>query len=444
MEKLLASVIAVSSIAAFGAWEKAATVRIAEPEVIMMTVGHVGNHIGNPMIGMMAASMIKDVPKGCIVYCDGREAEIAVVSPSTEEGKKWNISSDNEEVKALAVKDIDSVLASTGTQALVIDVESAGIVNICNEVEPMLASLSGDEAVAAKQIIELVKEIAHASVGVEVDETGVALKSNVKIQAGSNLDKLCKGTIPADAWEKVDAKSLFAIFSASNTGSKEDQKRAVDFVAGVFAKHGIDKFFTIKSTEAGYADITVDFGALVAEAKAEQSKFAAFDMSGFSEDMNKFQLGENARKLIKDTNDPSGCGIILKGWTPAATPKARFEATLPELKNKDVLTAFVGSFYSGMLAIKPIALAEIPAERRQQIEPIVKMLPAEGVGGIAYAAYREGNDLNGILRVSSDEIKGIAAVVTAVIAFEASNDADDGDCDCEDEDDEDDEDDEEE
>lgn len=436
MKRLLATLISICSIAAFGAWEKAATIRVGEPEVIMMTVGHIGNHIGNPMIGMMAAAMIKDVPKGCIIYCDGSEIEVAVVERSAEEGKKWKISSENEEVKALAEKDIDSVLASTGTQAVVFDLESAGLASLCKEGEQALAVLSGDDLAAAGQLIAICKSISHATLGVEVDENGVVLKASATYQVGSVIEKLLGGKIPADAWEKVDPKALVTILSACNTGSKEDQNRAVQFVGEVFAKFGLDKFLMIKPVEPGYANITIDFAAILAETKNENSKFRNFDVNAFIEEIKKFPIDEDSKKLVKDKNDPSGCGIVIKGWTPAATPKARFEATLPEVKGKAIGSAGVGSIYSFMLAIKPYALAEMPAERRQLIEPILKMLPAEGVGGIAYASYCEGNEAVGIVRISEAEIKGIAAVVTAIAALEGSEESD---VDCDDEDDEDDE-----
>lgn len=282
----------------------------------------------------------------------------------------------------------------------------------------LLEELSKDSGSAVRPQMEAAKAYAGQINGIRlalrVGDDGVTFRSVTQISPGLELDKIGRATLPRDALS-AEPRVIGVVASAENSGTY-GSKQMIDEILQFFAGRGIKlDAFNIVSTPS-LLKFDFDVPSLVRYIGGEGVQaFSKFDFG---------DLEEMQKKMAECKYGIEGpawtCSFSVKDYTPPASARKRFAATLPEASNRPVFSAYVGSFYTSLLAVAPKVVASLPpdcAEIGQVVGPLLAALPPPGDGAVACASWRKGDSIVQVARISPDELRGLGTLANMVAPF---------------------------
>ena len=495
MKKLIASLVAALALAASAEPQKVAVVRLADATGMTGAAGRICTMIGNPMFVGYASQAISqwelytffgtprgglpitlpvfadldkldsETPEFAILFpIDGRESFLARFKDVQEKDGMQYVEKDGNtllrKVYLLFSDDGKWVAACDkpqfATMALgcVADAKplDGGVLSasVCGKFLGRLIDLASKEAekkngsqVLTEQYRRIIGGVEGLSIDVGVGDDGVTMRGAIKTSAGSDLAKVGQKRHGADVFAQAtsDALSLEAYAEdAFGSPKREMIKVAMDFIASKGFK--TDFLNAIQKTES--FTCCIDLPALVKYIEGEGGEtFSKLDPDACVAEWNK-ATGAIDYKVEGPAYSAS---MAIKGFKPKFPLSQRFAKTIPEVSGKPLCTLTVSSFYTFARAVAT-QLADTQAGLAE-FKPMLATLPEDGVGAIASACWREGDDLRYVARISSDEIRSVgtaanlaigAVMAQAMSAMSACDDDDDDcdddeDCDCEEDED---------
>ena len=482
MKKLVFTIVAAFSFVVFGAKEKVATVQLADTEALVKGVSKLGEFTGNQMLGIMCSQamtklpwaevfgparpgtatafvvfMEGDDPSGAILYAPiETKAEFKKAHPKAVEKDgiiklpkavagtnadddeeeeedstnfllkddlylayskdgKWLAASDKADEVKLALAEVKMAEKKMDGDLVKILVPPKGIAAMQKAIEKHQAKADADDVEQIKQALVVFKQIAMMGIGIRVNDSGLDLRGVVKPVKGSDFAKIGMTAISAEAWQTVDPAAVLFGLAAANSGK---QDVPLSTLKTVLAKQGIKTdFLTEKMLKKGYSTLTLDAPAAVTYFKSATNELSKVDCQTlFAEIASVVKPADGA--LFPLTNDPFGGSLVLKGFTPVANAKERFEATLPEAKTKPCSNVGFLSVYSIFKALTPVILENLDKDERMMLEPMLLTLPSEGKTGIAWAQWCEKGATRFIFRIGADEFKSVSAGFAAFSAMQ--------------------------
>ncbi len=490
MKRLLAAALAAASISAFAAWERIGALKVADVTTLGEAAGKVGQMIGNPLVSAGVASGIADMAtikffgpgraKTATVFTllvDSEEfvkddvedatddIEYAVLYPMTlskadfikrhkgafetngvvvvkgdfdgddlDESKtyvvfsadgKWAGASDKLEQCAFALKDVPFAEKTMEGDVVRLHVDPVAF-------RLLSASAEKDEDVTP-EIREYIKSLKSAVVGLGVTDLGVDINACVVLNDGTELSKIGRKPLGADplAFAGVDAFSATACAEGSGKGDLTDDQWSS--VVALCKTNGLDVAKFVSRVKKGETSAyTLDVARLMKLFDEDAEKLAEFDGEKFMEEIQKIGEGEK----LRIDGPASSIMLGIKGFKSQWSAAERFAATLPEASAKNPFYVSFISVSSIIKAIVPHILAQVPEEQREAMKPVVAAFAVEQKRGLASAAWREGESVKMLLRLSADEIRGLGGIFTGVLSM-GLMDAFGGGCDDADDDDKD-------
>lgn len=483
MKHLLATALASLSLAAFGAWEKVASARLADAEALMQGVTRAGELTGNQMLGMMAAQMVGQLPGAdlmgpgrpgaaisYVLFVDGKALskdpsemlgalKYAVLYPvaqtkdaflkdqegavetngvvrvcasdgDDEEDKKvtfvafstdgkWAAYGDDAQCVKAALADVKDAERKMKGDLVALQVAPHGLTLVQRVIDEAIKEAAKDEKLKDKvspkhlaNVREVLASVTACYLGVRVGERGIEVRSATGVKKDSYLTRVGQKAISANSWKGADPAAIVFAAGAEDTGT---EVISGDVVLSVLKKHGIDlPFLTIAKPMPNYEVVTVDVTGASACQKTLTNAVEKVDAKQLEKDLMALMP---SRDSLLEKNPEFGFALVVKDFKPVADPKTRFEKTLPEVKDKPVIARGFISVYSLLKSLVPVFLANVDANTRASLEPVLKNLPPEGVCGTAYASWREKNTWRTLLRVSADELKGLSGCFAAFMAM---------------------------
>lgn len=293
---------------------------------------------------------------------------------------------------------------------------------------------------------EMLKSLVSAELKLAVSDRGLDIVGWVTTVKGSELAKLACKPLSANACAGFAKGAVFAEAYADDMGcNQQDTVKCFRVFVKMLKEFGFDVDKFIKLTEKG-SDITYAF---------DVKSLMSMTMSTNGFDLAEFVKSDRPEKLVErlsaafepfQTNAFKVASkgfrqqLVINGYEAPFTVEARLAATIPEFKTKPVANVAFVSYYSILKAVLPQVIADLPEERKAEIQPLLSLLPAEGKGGMAAFCWREGDRLSGLFRVSSDELKNWGAcfnsyMTYAMMAGQEDDDDEEDDDDGEDSDD---------
>lgn len=492
MKKLLVCLFAAVALTASAAWQKVATLQVADVNSLVQGVNKLGELTGNMMLGTMASTALTELP-GSELFGPGRDktpmtfclflddvklekvladkAKAGLDSPLSyallypvRQGKaefvkshegcketdgvlrvvedeeidededatfvafskdgKWASMSDKAAQAKLGLEDVRIAERPMKGDLLKLAVTPKGVAVVRQLIEKCQAELAkqekdgdvADAMLGVDYVMDVLKGMSALIGGLAIDDTGIVVHASVGTVEGSELAKCGLKALEADPFAFAPKSTLAAVASAADCGQRTFDLEAL---LKVLAKHGIktDSFLKIEESQPGNKSVlTVDVPAAVAYGKKNGEAIAKkFDAKAFQTDfVNAFGKPDK----FTAANPPVSSAIAIKGYVSPVSASERFAATLPEAAQKKPFSVQVFSLYSMVKALLPVLLAELDADEREGLEPLVKSLPPEGKGGIAVAGWRAKDKLNSLMRVSADELKLLSAGVSAFSAYQ--------------------------
>lgn len=490
MKKLLVCLSAAVALHAFAAWQKVATLQVADVNSLVQGVNKLGELTGNMMLGTMASTALTELPgselfgpgrdKTPMTFClflDEEKLEMVLAdkgkagldSPLSyallypvRQGKadfvkshegcketdgvlrvvedeevdededatfvafskdgKWASMSDKAAQAKLGLEDVRIAERPMKGDLLKLAVTPKGVAVVRQLIEKCQAELAkqekdGDVADAMLGVdyaMDVLKGMSALIGGLAIDDTGVVVHASIGTVEGSELAKCGLKSLEADPLAFAPKSALAAVASAADCGQRTFDLEAL---LKVLAKHGIktDSFLKIEESQPGNKSVlTIDVPAAVAYGKSFDTKTFKLDEKAFQKDL----CALFKPSTFTAANPPVSSAIAIKGYVSPVSASERLAATLPEAAQKKPFSVQVFSLYSTVKALLPVLLAELDADERAGLEPLVKSLPPEGKGGIAIAGWRAKDKLNSLMRVSADELKLLSAGVSAFSAYQ--------------------------
>ena len=481
MKKLLASVVAAFALVACAAPEKVASVQIADVAGIVSAATRLGEFTGNAALGAMAAAQISQNPLAqffgpgregdattLVIFQDGPlpKAEefhgmasnvfsLAIVYPMTRTkeqfledfpeasetngvisvngtgmlGKgfvkltadgKWAVASDKRELLPVALKEIATAAKPLGNRALRVRVNAKGMESLIQLIDMVGAeavkSANGANVADTQAAFDLIKKVYGQVTGavfdIAVTEKGIDFGVGIKPRAGTDLDAVGRKSLPADALAFAGADAFVAVAAAENAGQGSTAKQT-DALYALLAKYGIDAKWISREKTAKGEKFTFDFDGAVAHFQGEgKAKFEQIEPEKFLKDFS-----EIGPKDIEVKGPAYSGSLALKGVTLPTTAAARFAKIMPEAAAKKPYLVEMVSFYALVKTLAPKLVAFVPEDQRQVLKPMIDALPAASEGGVAVAGWRTKDVVEGLFRISPDEVKGLSALVNAGMGF---------------------------
>ncbi len=472
MKKAVAAFVAVASIAASAAWEKAGSLQVADMATQGAAVAKVGSFVGSPLAAAGMAAAIADspllkffgpmrdkTPMSFVLFLDGDalsadpsgafgSLEFAVLYPVSLSGDEFarrhpGSSSAN---GVIAVKgDMFDADCSNKTTYVVFSDDGRWVGAGAKPEQARLAladipvaakSMDGDVvrlwvdekafgalAAMAKagkgcdaEAVSSIESCKSASIGVRVSDAGIDVRCSASVAEGCENAKCGLKPLGQAPLAFAGKDAFFACAEAEDSGSagrltEQGWARA----ASILAKHGLDvrKFVSMAASEKGYR-LLFDVAAMCKTAReADGAPFDGFDLKGFLEDVQK---AKSARKFSAKAPAYALAGVA-KGFVPQWPVEERFAATLPEAASKKPYAVSFFSFSSLLKAVASESLASVPEERRAMMKPVLDQLASEAKCGCACMSWRQGDAHRVFLRISADECRSIGGLVTAAMMF---------------------------
>jgi len=430
--------------------ERVATVQVADTAALVQGISKLGELTGNAMIGMMASQAIAqnpyaellDAPREgagmtVVLFIENGNPETAILYPVSvtkaqflkscegavesnglikaessfvafSKDGKWAAVGDNPRRARAALK--ETAIAEKKIDGDLVRIRVDNIRAIKDQVSDFL-SFCGDEKQKAQtdKLREQIDSIVGVVAALKVGDKGLDFRMSFKVSEGSAFDKAGKVPLAPGYFSFAGPDAIMAQVAAKDSGSGEYVDYA-DFIK-VPSQCGIDlsSFYDDKSSDFGkniYRAV-VDVPALV-------KYFKQFDCSKF--DGEKF--GESVDKIKKSGVQPEmKYSLALKGHKPIASVEERFALTMPEAKGKNVIGASFLSIGSIMKAVMPVVLAQADKGVKQQLAPLVAMIPPEAKGGTATICWRDGATYKMLVRISPDEFKALSPLMAGAMTL---------------------------
>lgn len=423
--------------------ERVATVQVADTAALVQGISKLGELTGNAMIGMMASQAIAQNPyaemldaprEGAgmtfVLFVENGNTDMAVLYPVSiskaqflkscegavesnglikaessfvafSKDGKWAAVGDNPRRARAALK--ETAIAEKKIDGDLVRIRVDNIRAIKDQVSDMLSACGNGK------LKEQIDSIASVVAAVKVGNRGLDFRVNLKVTEGSAFDNAGKTPLDPGYFSFAGPDAIMAQVTAKDSGSME----YVDYadVIKVIAQSGIDlsSFYDDKSSEPSknIFRVVVDVPALV-------KYFTQFDADKF--DGEKFM--ENVEKIKKaGANPETKCSLALKGHKPVASVEDRFAHTMPEAKGKSVIGASFLSLGSIMKAVMPVVLAQADKGVKQQLAPLVTMIPPEAKGGTATICWRDGATYKMLVRISPDEFKALSPLMAGAMTL---------------------------
>ncbi len=486
MKTLIASVLAAVSMSAFAEWERIGAIKVADMSVLGEAVGKVGQMAGNPLVAAGVASAIADMstlrffgpmrPKCTMVFpifLDSAKAaaegadeavEFAVLYPVTLskadfirrhpgacetngvvvvrgnlDGKdlddektyvvfskdgKWAGASDKVRQARLALGDIPLAKRTMGGDAVRLFAGSSAF-------KCLLDVVREDERYPL-EIQPLLRSVDSAVVGLKVTDLGIDLTMRFKLVENSEYSNVGLKQLEPDPFAFAGNRGVFVCAYAEDSGRRGVDDAKWKSLVDLCVRHGIDiSSFLLREGADGRVVYTIDIAAFIDYVSKNEKKFAKFDFEKFMDDMNK-----SAKGCDLSPKGPSGAmALAVKGHAAQCSVAERFALTLPGVAVKKPYSVGFISLSSLLKSSVPALLKDVPENQRATVVPMVSALVAEPKRGSASAYWRDGGEVRGVIRVSSDEIRSLGTALSGIMSFgvlgalgdsDSSEDAGDG------------------
>lgn len=422
--------------------ERVATLQIADTASLVQGISKLGEMTGNAMLGMMASQAIAQNPyaemldaprEGAgmtfVLFMENGNLETAILYPVSvtkaqflkscegavesnglikaessfvafSKDGKWAAVGDNPRRARAALK--ETAIAEKKIDGDLVRIRVDNIGAIKDQVSDMLSACGNGK------LKEQIDSIASVVAAIKVGNRGLDFRTSVKVSEGSALDKAGKTPLAPGYFSFAGPDAVWAQAAGKNSGTEFID--SVDLVK-TLAKHGIDvsSFYDDKSSE-----LDKNIGKFVIDVPALARYFKQFDFGKVNGD----KLRDDIVKLKRDCGDEEmKCSIAIKGHTPVASVEDRFAHTMPEAKGKNVAAASFLSLGSIMKVAMPAGLAVADKNVKQQLAPLVAMIPPEAKGGTAYICWRDGATIKSLVRISPDEFKSLSPLVAGCMMF---------------------------
>lgn len=467
MKRLLAALALSASLTSLAAPQRAVVVRLADTAGVVSAVSKVGEFIGNPMLVMSLTAGLAAHPAAQF-FGPAREGETlelaAYLDPDKEakgletlvEGMRYSVlypvvkgkadflkahPDAREQDGVIAVKEpkgafvgfsrddtwavlsddagcVREALAGRANRqkplqgdVLRASVRPVALKALARLAEPFVNEMSGKaEQDQMKMALDLMRQITGARLALRIDEAGITVRSTMEVTPESLFAKIGAKTLTGGenlAFAGKDA--VYAAAYAADCG-QADCGAVLDKVTALAAKYGFDLGWAALTKQGVARTLTFDFDACVKHITTlDASKFEKIDVKALEADLSALSGDMSGPKV---ENPEGAIALALKGLDAQTTPAARFARMAPEAAAKKPYMVCAASLYSAVRALAPKAVALLPEEDRQAIQPLLQTLPPEGLGGMAAYNWRDGAALKGVLRVSPDEIKGLSSCAT--------------------------------
>ena len=479
MKKALVAICALVSFAASAAWEQAGAIKVADPSAFTKAVAKLGEITGNQMLGAMTMGFFANPPgaeffgpmrpgaaamlpvfvdmaalgkKGdenddpvafAVLYpVVQSKAEFLKAHPDAVETNgflfvkagpffevetyvgfspdgKWAAASDKPWQVKDALAEIAEAEKPLGGDLVRICVAEKGMVALRKALADLTAEAKKNKQPYDNRLETCVAGVANLYLGLAVSDMGIDLHGAFKPVAGTEVAKMGSHPLSADP---LAFASKNAIIASSSIGFKEESLlKTWKAVEKILNRHGLDfsRFFKTEGSDDLLA-MAIDTPAYLKYLQGDATNaFAKLDVEKLTEDLMGINAGTGGTPL-KMAETPQKVSLTMIGYTPKFSSSARFAATLPEAKGKKLCSATVLSLSALLQAIVPPLMATLPEKERAEMAPMLAFLPKETAGGIASMGWRENEEICMMLRISSDELKGISSAVTAVMAMEAA------------------------
>lgn len=393
---------------ALAAPEKLGDLQLADQQSLVAAATKIGEFAGQPSIGTMAAMGLSGSSE-LAQFCGTNRVSVLL------DGDPATISLDDLDEKASPLFEHDAAPLPPGTVARV-SFTKTGAAMLCRMLDEGIKEL-GDECPVDKDQVAQVRAIFAALLGGEftlaVGPSGVDVRCSLMIDPASPWAKVGEKTFAASD-PLVQAGRAFLVSAyAADTGSG-DFTAQWSKLSGFLASKGF-KVDGLGYTQKGASafGFKIDIPAIFAFAQSQEFH-AAVEKIG-----NPGTFLEELRKALVHPivveNPEQTVFVTLKGAESYDTASRRFAKILPEAASRKCCTKGVGSIYGFAKALAEQILAQPELkEVAPQFQPVLAQLPSVVDADLAYAGWKEGGALRGILRVSPAEIKGL---VTAGMTF---------------------------
>ena len=427
--------------------ERVGTVQFADTATLVQGISKLGEMTGNAMLGMMASQAIAQNPyaelldaprEGAgmtgVVFIENGNLEAAILYPVSvtkaqflkscegavesnglikaessfvafSKDGKWAAVGEHPRRTRAALKDIATAEKKLDGDLVRIRIDNMGAIREKLDCGPMAFCFSVKDDKQKAQIDSIVGFLAALKVG----DKGLDFRVSFKVSEGSALDKVGKSALAPGYFSFAAPNAIMAQAVAKNCDA--EYLDSADLVK-VLAKHGIDisSFYDDKGSEAG-----TNIGRIVIDGPALVKYFKQFDAGKIDGE----KLLEDIGKIKKDgeSNPEMKCSYALKGHKPIASVEERFALTMPEAKGKNVIGASFLSLGSIVKVVMPAVLAQADKNVKQQLSPLVAMLPPEAKGGTAYILWRDGATFKMIARISPDEFKALSPLMAGAMTL---------------------------
>ena len=423
--------------------ERVATVQVADTAALVQGISKLGELTGNAMIGMMASQAIAQNPyaemldaprEGAgmtfVLFVENGNTDMAVLYPVSiskaqflkscegavesnglikaessfvafSKDGKWAAVGDNPRRARAALK--ETAIAEKKIDGDLVRIRVDNIRAIKDQVSDMLSACGNGK------LKEQIDSIASVVAAVKVGNRGLDFRMSFKVTEGSAFDKTGKTPLDPGYFSFAGPDAIMAQAVAKNVGAEYFD--SADLVK-VLAKHGIDisSFYDDKGSEDDK-----NIGRFVIDVPALVKYFKQFDAGKIDGE----KLLEDIGKIKKDgeSNPEMKCSYALKGHKPIASVEERFALTMPEAKGKNVIGASFLSLGSIVKVVMPAVLAQADKNVKQQLSPLVAMLPPEAKGGTAHIIWRDGATFKMIVRISPDEFKALSPLMAGAMTL---------------------------
>lgn len=457
-------VAAVAACRVFAAWEKVAEIQIADKGALTQAAMKLGELTGNQMIGSMLAANIPDAPhsdimgamrvdsqylaaiyletdmlsaaklddagEGALLYpaTVGKDGFLAANPAYSEkdgvctDGEqfvafsgdgKWAGIAKNAELAKKALGEIPAASAPMKGSLVRVAVPRRGIEALRVVVDEALktADATNRNAIASAKV--LLDSINGLKASFTLGDKGADVAFVLKIADENLFAGVEKGAI-ASPLAFADKSAFYAGEHAADVGCWRIAE-AYAAAEDVLRKHEIElSQFIACGGDANDFSLTIDIPAMAAAcmSAAQNPAFDNFDPEAFK---NEYDAAVAEISGFEWKGPAQRFAYRLKDREFVAAPGERFAATLPDVKDRQVLSAGFISVYGLLRAAIDQLLPMAPQETFGQIKLLVAQLPVEPVAGSASAGWRDGDKIKGVFRISADEIKGIASIVNAAM-----------------------------
>ena len=241
-----------------------------------------------------------------------------------------------------------------------------------------------------------------------ITNAGIDFGGTLTTDGQGELAEVFSQPLPAKPFAFAGADALGAFAAAENAGASTDLKALWLALTECFKKYGIEfPFITLETKPAGVQRFVLDVKQLVKciNDEAYTAKFNALEDK--QDELGKAlkDCGEQFKKPLTAKTPAQAVAFAIKGYA-GTDLDTRLAATFPELATsvKPCVAQF-GSLYSTLIATKSDLSAAAEPEVQPILEEIFMGLPPEAKAGIGGIGWRDGEKLNGLFRISADELK---------------------------------------